>query len=413
MLAPKGHLETVTARNPKDDLLAGTVRRVFTPSAPVRENTLFAGRLDQMQRLLYAMHNAGQHAVIYGEPGVGKTSLGKVMVKLLTRPGFVCMYTSCGHADDFSSICRTALSKIEINTEKRSVGFAPQNETSTIAMSDLLPEGPLNQNQVADILEQLTAGGNQVVLFIDEFDRAKPRARKPFAELVKALSDNDHDVTVVFIGVAENVEQLIEAHRSTERNLHQIRMPRMSLDELKEIVDKGLKSVDMTIDPLALERIAVLSRGLPHYTHLVAQHAAVTAVNAGLRHVSLTDAEVGVANAVQHSQHSLVLAYNTAASGGRSEGYRNVLLACALADGDEQGWVTPTAVRKQLRALSLPGESTATRLLSQLCDPSRGGILCETGPSRRHSYRFRNPLMQPYVVMTGIVSGVPVERVVT
>jgi len=46
----------------------------------------------------------------------------------------------------------------------------------------------------------------------------------------------------------------------------------MSLDELMEIIDKGLERLDMTIDEDAKRRTAVLSEGLPFYTHLLSLH---------------------------------------------------------------------------------------------------------------------------------------------
>ena len=392
---------------------AGEVQRVFTPAAPVRERQLFAGRSSQMNKLVMAINNAGQHAVIYGEPGVGKTSLGKIMLKALDRSkSIVSIYVSCAQADDFTSICRKAFSKVEITTTSKSLGFQAETQRQAIPLTELLPKGgAFSQEDVAEVLTRLTDSGSRVVLFVDEFDRAKSRARGPFAELVKALSDNENPVTLVFIGVAENVEQLIAAHRSTERNLLQVRMPRMSTDELSEIVQLGLKTLSMQIDPIALQRIAVLSRGLPHFTHLVAQHAAVSSVMDGRDLVTVDDVECGVRNAVEHSQHSLVQTYRHAIN-SRSDSYRDLLLACALADSDDQGWVTPAGVRAQLVQLSLPAGMNVTGFLRKLCSEDRGKILCETGPSRRHKYRFTSPLMQPYVAMVGVVNGVPVERVV-
>ncbi len=325
----------------------------------------------------------------------------------------VSIYTSCGTTDDFSSIWRTALAQVHIANPIQKTGFQTRKRDSSPAdtlMSDFLPEGEVSHKRVAGVLEKLASGTDPVVIFIDEFDRAKVRARRPFAELVKLLSDESVNVTIVFIGVAENVEQLIEAHRSTERNLHQIRMPRMSTGELEEIVNKGLTSLSMTIEPLALRRIAVLSRGLPHFTHLVAQHSAVRAAKAGRSEITVADVEKGVESSVQQSQHSLVSAHAAAIS-SRSGAYRDVLLGCALAESDEQGWVTPPDIRAQLDALSLNPGPSLTKYLNQLSSATRGHILCETGPARRHAYRFTNPLMQPYVVMKGLVSGIPVEVV--
>ena len=41
--------------------------------------------------------------------------------------------------------------------------------------------------------------------------------------------------------------------------------------------------------------------------------------------------------------------------------------------------------------------------LNDFCDPARGRVLRKEGVKRKYRYRFRNPLMQPYVVMKGII----------
>jgi len=44
---------------------------VFSPAAPIDNYSLFSGRIDQITRVIDAITNKGQHAIIYGERGVG------------------------------------------------------------------------------------------------------------------------------------------------------------------------------------------------------------------------------------------------------------------------------------------------------------------------------------------------------
>ena len=60
----------------------------------------------------------------------------------------------------------------------------------------------------------------------------------------------------MLVGVADSVDQLIEEHQSIERAAVQIHMPRMSVSELSEIIDKGLSQAGMTIEPEAKKSIA-------------------------------------------------------------------------------------------------------------------------------------------------------------
>ena len=55
------------------------ISELFTPSAPVTTDDLFQGRKQQLDKLLGVIGERGRHAIIYGEPGVGKTSLSQVI----------------------------------------------------------------------------------------------------------------------------------------------------------------------------------------------------------------------------------------------------------------------------------------------------------------------------------------------
>jgi len=56
---------------------------VFSPRSPVYRRAFFAGRSAQMNALADAVSQIGLHAVIFGERGVGKSSLGNITQDLL------------------------------------------------------------------------------------------------------------------------------------------------------------------------------------------------------------------------------------------------------------------------------------------------------------------------------------------
>ena len=87
-----------------------------------------------------------------------------------------------------------------------------------------------------------------------------------------------------------------------------------------------------------------------------------------------------------------------------------MLLACALARNDDFGFFGPADVRGALDRLS-PGTYKDTRIERHLAhfapageDVPDGILHAEARPQGRR-YRFRNPLMQPYVILQGVSSG--------
>lgn len=136
------------------------------------------------------------------------------------------------------------------------------------------------------------------MVFIDEFDRLAVReARLLFADTIKSLSDRVPSVTVVLVGVADDVTELIEEHRSVERALRSIHMPRMSPDELSEIVERGIATARLTIAPEAVGEIASLADGFPHYAHLLGQESGRIALEDLRTHVSREDVRTAASEA--------------------------------------------------------------------------------------------------------------------
>jgi len=88
--------------------------------------------------------------------------------------------------------------------------------------------------------------------------------------------------------------------------------------------------------------------------------------------------------------------------------YVQVLLACALATCDDFGYFAAADVRRPMslimkRLYEIPSFS---RHLTAFCRPERGAVLQQIGEKYQRRFRFRNPLMQPYVVLKGVADGI-------
>ena len=392
--------------------LSWQVSEVFTPATPISEDEFFAGRADQVDKAIDAINQRGQHAIVYGERGVGKTSLANVLSsRLVSRTGeqAIAPRVNCDATDNFSTLWRKVLATITMIEKERAAGFMNPPHEKTVSVADAFPDdAEITPDAVRDLLAQIGRGRLLLVIF-DEFDRLSDApSRRTMADTIKALSDHDVPATIFVVGVADTVSELIAEHESIDRSLVQIPVPRMELQELYELLDKGTSKLTMKLEAKARQRIAGLSQGLPPYTHRLALHATRAAIRKQRRVIKDEDVEHAIRDAVENAQQSLKDNYRKAVSSPqRGNLFGQVLLACARAKTDHFGYFAAADVRKPMSKIMKKQYEIPSfaRHLSSFCQPKRGKVLRKEGEKHRYRYRFTDPLMQPFVIMKGIVES--------
>jgi hypothetical protein len=380
-----------------DQFRIDTLLESFSPSAPIDRRDVFAGRGDQLAALYTVMRQRGQHAVIYGERGVGKTSLAGITADQ-ARDDYFTAHAICDSSDDFSSIWRKIFEEIRVVADGQH-GNALQYVRD---LDDITP------NEVRLALRGLT-GGAPVLIFIDEFDQIRTaEIKRLFADTIKILSDQAIRATIVPVGVGDSVTDLIDEHSSIARAIVQVEMPRLPLRERREIIDKGLAAAGMTITVEAANRITSLSQGLPHYVHRLAQQAGIAAVAAGQLEVTVDDVDSAIQVVVTDTHESVAKDYHAATYSTRPENlYDDVLLACACAPADDRGFFRAAAVEGPLTTITgKPYKVPAfARHLEAFRSDERRRVLIREGSPKYYRLRFRDPLLQPYVIMRGLRCG--------
>lgn len=394
----------IDEKNRRESLLA----KYFTPGTPINIQELFAGRIDQIRRVLQVRNQLGQHVVLFGERGVGKTSLANI-IRVISDPALsggspppYAIRVICDTADNFQSIWKKVFQNIL--TSSAGVGFGAEHEVAGANLATLIGEKS-GASEIANILRRIPGS----LIVFDEFDRiAFENDELLFSDCIKAISDLEIPVTIMIVGVAENITQLIRNHVSIERCITQIPMPRMTNSELEAIVRDRFPRVEMTFDDNIPSTIARLSHGFPHYTHLLGLSAGRAALDRDSVNIISADIKRAVELVVKDAEQSTRDAYDDAVRSSHKDSlHEHVLLACALAPPDESGYFAATDVKRPMTALMhkpylIPAFA---RHLSQFCEEKRGKILQRKGGPRRYKYRFSNPLMRTHVYLRGIKSG--------
>lgn len=390
--------------------------RFFKPATPIQKKDLFAGRKPQVRAVVDAINQDGRHVVLYGERGAGKTSLSNMLFPAIQCPGSVVMtpQINCTSQDTFAAIWKRVFEEIQFEAADTEEFELPENALNLLADYTQQYADDLAPDIVRRVLLEI---GKEAILvtIIDEFETLELEAtRQTMADTVKFLSDRNVPATVVLIGVSDDVEGLIRDHESTERCLLQVPMPRMSREEITEIVTNGLNNVGMTIEESALRSMSSITKGLPHYAHLLGLHSGRAALDRGKTCVMVEDLMMGVKTAIDKVQASVQRYYRQAISSSRKDAqFKSVLLACAMAQTDEFGYFAPVDVRAPLSRIR--GEickiESFSRHLHAFSESDRGPVLRkEAHGASRPRFRFHNPLIQPYVLLKGIAEQVIKEE---
>jgi Cdc6-like AAA superfamily ATPase len=391
----------------------------FQPRAPISTRELFAGRWEQLTTVADAVSQKGLHIIIFGERGVGKTSLANIVGPLLyvmeesvtgkTPAPRLVVKVNTHEGDSFQALWRRAFDEVFVEENRPLFGLNPGKVTERNALRESF--GISNAPSIDEVRRALARLKGSIFIF-DEFDRGGKSLRTACTDLVKALSDYAVESTVVIVGVSDTIDHLIRDHASIVRSIVQIQLPRMNERELRDILDKAAKALKIEFSTAASSLIVRMSQGLPHYTHLIGLHATREAANRRSRLIESEDVHRSFGKAVKQAVQSIQEKHLQAIHSAHREAlYDKVLLACACASSvakDALGYFRPADVVDPLAAiLSRPSVTIATfqKHMNEFCEAGRGPVFERAGVARAYKYRFQDPLMPPYIFMTSVADG--------
>lgn len=255
------------------------VRDAFSPTRPISDLRLFAGRGPVLNSLIRSIEELNLHVIVYGERGIGKTSLLHVLSHLAREARYRVTYHSCGEEQSFSDIFRHVAGQIPLLFDDRFRPAAEETERGE-TMASLLPAGNFNASQLTEAFSHLS--NTRLLILLDEFDRSPPgNFRRNIAELIKNLSDRSVKVQLVIAGVAGNLLELVEHIPSIRRNIYGLRVPSMDGEEVAQLIEIGERISRLPFSDAARERVTLIANGSPYLASVLAQYASFKAVDDG------------------------------------------------------------------------------------------------------------------------------------
>jgi hypothetical protein len=358
---------------------------------------LYPGRAAEMRLMMQAVRDPAKHILLYGERSLGKTSLSNTFWRnrsTMDQPVLVArvqVYPS----DDFSSLWSRALDE-----------FKAVFRDSQEIRSDFAHVSPdIVRREFQKLPARLGA-----IMIVDEFDLLRTKeARELTANLLKTLHDHATNVTILLIGVAENIEDLIINHQSLRRVLTLVKLERMSIVDLGRILDSRLQLTPLRISDDARMEIVTLSCGLPYYVQTLGRFATLNAIKNHRLRVESEDVNAAIENFLDESGKLFDNDYHISIESRQNNNILpEVILACALTPCDPGGIFKPSDVTETLNFINSERSYTHARVqqyLSQFASERRGRILTRSGMKSSYRYRFSDALMQPFIIMKGINDG--------
>jgi Cdc6-like AAA superfamily ATPase len=375
------------------------LREAFTPTRPKQQGGLFSGRYRQLQRIIAGIEEERAHIVLYGERGSGKTSLANVVAAKAEEAGYYVLRLACSSELSFDDVFREFLRRIPATFLADGLGATVR--AGMQSFEELLPAGEIGIPDLIRAFEKLH--DKHVILVIDEYDRVTNEDTKnKLAELIKNMSDASAPVTLLLIGVAEQVDELLGKHPSLRRTLVTIPLPLMTRREIDGIIAAGEEKAGLRFDPEVRSLVVDFAQGLPYHAQLLCLFAARNAVRRNSRRVEKQDLRYAVQRAVEEAESKLKERYNLAIGVGAHQGtsFKDVLFAAARCASDEFGTFT---VGDVAAAAVTKGEGDATLSLQyplkKLTDAERGAVLRRIATPDGLRYQFYNQMMRHYVLV--------------
>lgn len=393
----------------------------LSPASPVDTLERLHGRDDELDDIEKALAISGRHVFIFGDRGVGKSSLAATAAFKIQSSSRNPVSVSGSPSDTFSSIIRAILFEVDEGsrtgdsqkTVEKSIGvkgYFQQKTTTSEKTNGYDRRAEFSIGEAAEVLKSVADRFPNLVVVVDEFDRIKEaNERDKFADLLKHIGDSKIKIRFIFTGIAKVLEELLGAHGSAIRQLHTRELARLSWNGRWDIAIAAAEAFNMTIPEDICIRLAQISDGYPYYVHLIMEKilwrafddpTLISEVSWDLFRIGLKDAIASINAELKRPYEKVLLQ--------KSGDFEPILWATAngeqLYTEPKNYWGSYLSVMAQMGKSGV-SQSTFRKRIQRLLDADCGPIL-EVDPFHNQFTRYRENMLRGYVRMQAEVNDV-------
>lgn len=394
---------------------------VVNAATPIRSIQHLKGREQQLQEIERALYAAGRHIFIYGDRGVGKSSLAATAAYQYQSIDAEPIFVSGSPDDTFQSIIANIAvqalgrSKVEnrrsqesVSMEFRGLKWSTGYEVSTTDLAAQIK----SIGDATELLKQVAQKhSDKPSVVLDEFDTIPDHAeRAKFASLLKQLGDQSVAIKFFITGIGHSCQELLGAHQSAHRQLATIELLRLGWDGRREIVQDAALAFDLELDDDVCWRIALISDGYPYYVHLLIEKMLWAAfdLESEVEVLGWTEFNTGLRVAIRETNAELRQPYEKAVL-QQSPEFEDIVWSTA--DGDDLFRSLDSMFMSYQRVVSARDghvevdRSKYAKLVRKLRDVSHGSILRPIA-NRQGWYEYKEKMIRGYVRMQAGANGV-------
>lgn len=389
------------------------VNEVVSPSHPVLLLEHLKGRDDQLKRIQQALFVTGRNIFIYGERGVGKSSLAATAANQWCQNTGAYIDISCAPDTTVLSMIATvatqALHQSRIQKKKVQTSYGvgiykwfSWNKTSEQEYLDLKSEIKTLSDGVETLKELASLFEESLVVVVDEVDRIKDEKEiEKFADFLKQIGDKRVDIKFIFTGIARTLDEILGSHRSAIRQLETIELAKLSWNARWDIAIEALKAFNIRIDEEIYIRIAMISDGYPYYVHLIIEKLLWVLFEkpTQVTEVSWEDYGLAIEQAINTTSAELSRPYEKAIN-QRSNDYEEVVWSTMVAENNIGEYINrmyelyESIMVQKPDAPKLDSTKFATRVRNLLKE-EYGSILVKG--LKTGQYMYREKMLRGYV----------------
>lgn len=257
-----------------------TLESVFTPTTSATVN--YIKRPDIENVLARAIRIPGNQIILYGHSGGGKTTLIR---NVLERNNRNFIFTSCINNTSVDELIINAFDKLNPFYTSENTTTVSNKITSNLKASYSKIEASMSaetseqisQKQIRVLPMQLTFerlgsffGAAECIWIIEDFHKVEDSEKQKLSDIMKAFVDiaNDYDkVKIVAIGAVASAREVVNYSPDIKSRIAEIPVPLLNEGEIREIIMKGTKLLNVKFDDKLIEDTIFYSNSLGSLCH--------------------------------------------------------------------------------------------------------------------------------------------------